>query len=61
MLGKNHELFARAERAYDRAIELIRSLDESFPIHAEKNGGNHAYGRKNGIASAEVIWNRQGA
>ena len=43
MLGKNHELFARAERAYDRAIELIRSLDETFQRAAFREEGRTGY------------------
>ena len=30
LLGKSHHLFDRAEQAYDRAIHLIRTLDQSF-------------------------------
>lgn len=43
MLGRNHELFARAEGAYDRAIALIRSMDETFQRAAFREEGQARY------------------
>ena len=37
LLGKSHHLFDRAEQAYDRAIHLIRTLDQSFQSAAFRN------------------------
>ena len=43
MLGKTHQQFERAERAYDRAIGLIRSMDETFQRAAFREEGRTGY------------------
>lgn len=43
MLGKTHQYFERAGQAYDRAIHLIRSLDESFQSTAFRHDPKEGY------------------
>ena len=55
LLGKSHNLFDRAEQAYDRAIHLIRNLDESFQSAAFQNDPEERYDTRVTLYQFDVI------
>lgn len=55
LLGKSHHLFDRAEQAYDRAIHLIRNLDESFQSAAFQNDPEERYDTRVTLYQFDVI------
>lgn len=55
LLGKSHHLFDRAEQAYDRAIHLIRTLDQSFQSAAFRNDPEERYDTRVTLYQFDVI------
>lgn len=55
MLGKTHHLFDRAERAYQRAIHLIRTLDQAFQSEAFRNDPEERYDTRITLCQFDVI------
>lgn len=55
LLGKTHQLFDRAEQAYDRAIHLIRTLDQSFQSAAFRDDPEERYDTRVTLYQFDVI------
>lgn len=55
LLGKTHQLFDRAEQAYDRAIHLIRTLDQSFQTSAFRDNPEERYDTRVTLYQFDVI------
>lgn len=55
LLGKSHQLFDRADQAYDRAIHLIRTLDQSFQSAAFRNDPEERYDTRVTLYQFDVI------
>lgn len=55
LLGKSHHLFDRAEQAYDRAIHLIRTLDQSFQSAAFRDDPEERYDTRVTLYQFDVI------
>lgn len=55
LLGKSHHLFDRADQAYDRAIHLIRTLDQSFQSAAFRNDPEERYDTRVTLYQFDVI------